>query len=471
MMFSLGLYLKSPFRGLGYTMNYLLAVNWGEVGVKAAQFILSFSILIVLHEFGHYITAKWFKCRVEKFYLFFNPWFSLWKKKKGETEYGLGWIPLGGYVKISGMIDESMDKEAMKLPPQPHEFRSKPAWQRLIIMLGGIIVNIVLAILIFIMILWVWGKEYMPPQSAKYGIVADSLSQTIGLKDGDMVLKVGGKDLKNILGLRGEMVYNKGEDIITVKRGDSILNLTYDDKLRRKLNSRDVAEFASVRIPFIVSNFGKKSAGEAAGLQKGDRIIGVNGTETLFYDECLDELKNKKNADVSIRLVRGNDTLVKAVKLNEDGKMLVYPEVDLKKLGFETQKVKYSFFGAIPAGFKECWSTLGKYMAGLRQLFTGKAKASESVGSVFSIGGIYPAEWDWHIFWTLTAVFSIILAFMNVLPIPGLDGGHALFTLAEMITGRKPSDKFLEYAQIVGMVLLLGLMAYALGLDIWRIFK
>jgi len=452
-------------------MNYLLAINWGEVGIKAAQFILSFSILIVLHEFGHYITAKWFKCRVEKFYLFFNPWFSLWKKKKGETEYGLGWIPLGGYVKISGMIDESMDKDAMKLPPQPYEFRSKPAWQRLIIMLAGIIVNIILAILIFIMILWVWGKEYLPPQNARYGIVADSLSQKIGFKDGDIVLKVGGKDVKNILHIRKDIVYNEGQDIITVKRGDSLVDLTYDDNLRRKLNSRDVEEFASVRIPFIVSRFTKSSTAKTAGIEKGDRIMAVDGNEISYYNDFFKHVKGKKDVDISIKLLRGTDTLIKIVRLNEEGRMGVGPETDLKKLGFATEKIRYNFLQAIPAGFNECWITLGNYMKGLKQLFSGKAKASESVGSVFSIGGIYPGIWDWQIFWTLTAVFSIILAFMNILPIPGLDGGHALFTLAEMITGRKPSDKFLEYAQIVGMVLLLGLMAYALGLDIWRIFK
>ncbi|HMK24851.1 MAG TPA: RIP metalloprotease RseP [Chitinophagaceae bacterium] len=452
-------------------MHNLLAINWSIVGVKAAQFILSFSILILLHEFGHYITAKWFKCRVEKFYLFFNPWFSLWKKKKGETEYGIGWIPLGGYVKISGMIDESMDKEAMKQPPQPYEFRSKPAWQRLIVMLGGVIVNIILAILIFIAILWVWGKEYLPPVNAKYGITADSLAQKTGLRDADIVLKVGGKDVKNILRLKADIVYNEGPDVITVRRGDSIVDLSYDDKLRRKLNSRDAGDFASIRIPFIVSKFSKGSTGEKAGLQKGDRIIAVDNIPALYHNEYLNLVKEKKDADISMTVVRGGDTMMKSAHLDKDGKLGVYPETDLKKLGFVTEKIKYSFLKAIPAGFNECWSTLSNYMKGLKQLFSGKAKASESVGSVFSIGSIYPGEWDWQIFWTLTAIFSIILAFMNVLPIPGLDGGHALFTLSEMITGRKPSDKFLEYSQIVGMVLLLGLMAYALGLDIFRMFK
>ncbi len=453
------------------TMNYLLAINWGEVGVKAAQFILSFSILIVLHEFGHYITAKWFKCRVEKFYLFFNPWFSIWKKKKGETEYGLGWIPLGGYVKISGMIDESMDKEAMKQPAQPYEFRSKPAWQRLIIMLGGIIVNIILAILIFIMILWVWGEKYMPPSSAKYGIVADSLAQKIGLRNGDMILKVGGKEVRDILNMRGEVVYNEGEKTITVQRGDSILNLEYDKSTVRKLNTRDAGSFISVRVPFVIDKFAKNSTAEKAGVKAGDRIIAVNDIPTLYYDEFTKLMKDKGKEKISLSVIRNSDTLAIAVELDEKGKLGAWPVDDYKKLGFSLAVKKYSFFQAIPAGFNKCWSTLGKYMKGLKQLFNGNAKASESVGSVFSIGGIYPGVWDWHIFWTLTAVFSIILAFMNVLPIPGLDGGHALFTLVEMITGRKPSDKFLEYAQIVGMVLLLGLMAYALGLDIFRMFK
>ena len=452
-------------------MNTLLSIDWGTVGIKAAQFILSFSILILLHEFGHYITARWFKCRVEKFYLFFNPWFSLWKKKKGDTEYGIGWIPLGGYVKISGMIDESMDKEQMKQPAQPHEFRSKPAWQRLIIMLGGIMVNILLAILIFIIILWVWGKEYLPPLNAKYGIMADSLAKKAGLKDGDIILQVGGKDVKNILRIRGDIVYNEGPTIITVRRNDSLVNLHYEENILRKLNSRDAGDFASVRIPFIISKFSKNSAAEKAGLQKGDRIIGVDNVPSLYHNEYLDLVKDKKNVDVSLAVLRGNDTLLKSVRLDENGKLGVIIETDFKKLGFVTEKTTYSFFGAIPAGFNECWSTLGNYLKGLKQLFNGKAKASESVGSVFSIGGIYPGEWDWHIFWTLTAVFSIILAFMNILPIPGLDGGHALFTFAEMVSGRKPSDKFMEYSQIAGMVLLLGLMAYALGLDIFRMFK
>lgn len=453
-------------------MTQLLAIEWGTIGIKAAQFILSFSILILLHEFGHFITARWFKARVEKFYLFFNPWFSLWKTKKGETEYGLGWIPLGGYVKISGMIDESMDKEAMKLPPQPYEFRAKPAWQRLIIMLGGIIVNIILAILIFIMILWVWGERYMPPASAKYGIHADSLAKASGFRDGDMVTHVGNVPVKDILNLRGQIVYNEGPAIVKVQREGSTVEIPYSNDLVRKLNTRNAGSFVSLRVPFIVKSFSSRSGAEKAGVKKGDRIIGVDSVPLLYHNEFIEYMRDQKgDRTVSLKVLRGNDSLSLPVLLDANGKIGAWPVTEFDELGFHSEKKKYGFFEAIPAGFKKCWTTLGKYVQGLKQLFNGKAKASESVGSVISIGSIYPDKWDWQIFWTLTAVFSIVLAFMNVLPVPGLDGGHALFTIVEMITGKKPSDKFLEYAQIVGMVLLLGLMAYALGLDIFRMFK
>ena len=449
----------------------ILAIDWSVVGIKAGQFILSFSILIVLHELGHFLPAKWFKCRVEKFYLFFNPWFSLFKKQKGETEYGIGWIPLGGYVKISGMIDESMDKEQMKQPAKSWEFRSKPAWQRLIIMLGGVTVNIILAIVIFIMILWVWGKEYLPPENAKYGIVADSLAQTIGLKDGDIVTRIGQKPLEDITNLRGQIILNEEANTVDVKRGDSLITMKYDnDRIVKALNTRKANNFATLRLPFIVSTFSKNSGGEKAGLQKGDRIIGVDTKNTNYYHEFIGQMKGKKNETISLKVLRANDTLSLPVTL-EEGKIGAYALGNPDSLGFVYKTRKYNFLQAIPGGFTLCWETLGNYLTGLRQLFSGKAKASESLGSVISIGNIFPNQWNWQSFWKLTAIFSIILAFMNVLPIPGLDGGHALFTLSEIITGRKPGDKFMEYAQMVGMVLLLGLMAYALGLDIWRIFR
>ena len=447
----------------------LLAIDWSAVPIQAAQFIASFSILILLHEFGHFITAKWFGCRVEKFYLFFNPWFSLFKKKIGETEYGIGWIPLGGYVKISGMIDESMDKEQMKQPPQPHEFRSKPAWQRLIIMLGGVIINVILAIIIFIFILWVWGKDYLPPANAKYGLVPDSLAQTVGLKDGDVILKVDTNTVKDLMSIKGQIILNEATSL-TVNRGDSLVVLKLDEGLIRKLNTRSSGSFVTLRAPFIVKRFGEDSPSEKAGVLPEDRIIGINNIATPWFHEAQRAIKDKKNETVQVKILRGSDTITKSIRLDKNAKLGVVAKA-YEEVGFKTEIEKYTFLEAIPAGFKECWSTLGRYITGFRQLFTGKAKPSESLGSVLSIGGIYPPFWDWQIFWTLTAVFSIILAFMNILPIPGLDGGHALFTLAEMVTGRKPSDKFLEYAQMVGMVLLIGLMAYAMGLDVWRLFK
>ncbi len=450
----------------------LLVIDWASVGVKTLQFILSFSILVVLHEMGHYLPAKWFKCRVEKFYLFFNPWFSLIKKKIGETEWGIGWIPFGGYVKIAGMVDESMDKEAMKLPPKPDEFRAKKAWQRLIIMLGGVTVNVILAIVIFIGIMWYWGEEYLPAKNVKYGIVADSLGQKIGLKDGDLILKVGEKPVKNALKYAGEVILSDAKNLTISRNGvDTVIELPTD--FTRWLNSTKGERFVDIRLPFVVDEFSKTiSNAEKAGFKKGDKVIAIDAVATPFFNDCKVALKAKSNQTVSITVIRNDkDTVNIKVAVNEEGRVGMNPVSGLDKLGFVVETKHYTFIEAIPAGFKACWESLGRYITGIKQLFNGKAKASESLGSVISIGNIFPGVWDWHSFWTLTALFSIILAFMNVLPIPALDGGHALFCIIEIITGKKPSDKFMEYAQMVGMISLLGLMVYALGLDVWRIFK
>lgn len=448
----------------------LLAIDWSAVGVKAAQFILSFSILVILHELGHFLPAKWFKCRVEKFYLFFNPWFSLFKKKIGETEYGLGWIPLGGYVKISGMIDESMDKEQMKQPAQPWEFRSKPAWQRLIIMLGGVTVNVILAIIIFIMITWVWGEQYLPPQNVKYGIAADSLGRTMGLKDGDVIYKVGSEHVKDEFTITREILTKDAQNL-TVLRDGQMVDLTVPTTMLKSLSKTKGAELFSIRFPAIADTFSKESNAKKAGIRKGDKLIGVDSISTVYFQDFQREIRKRKNNNVVITALRGDDTVRINVKVNEEGMVGIAPLADMKKLGFQAETKNYSFLEAIPAGFDRCWETLGNYVTGLKQIFTGRVAAKDSLGSVISIGNIFPGIWDWESFWKLTAIFSIILAFMNVLPIPGLDGGHALFTIYEMITGHKPSDKFIEYAQMVGMVLLLGLMLYAFGLDIWRLFK
>jgi regulator of sigma E protease len=446
----------------------LLAIDWAAVGVKAGQFILSFSILVVLHELGHFLPAKWFGCRVEKFYLFFNPWFSLWKKKVGETEYGLGWIPLGGYVKISGMIDESMDKEQMKQPAQPYEFRSKPAWQRLIIMLGGVTVNVILALIIFIMITWVWGERYIPMQNLKYGVYADSLGRKIGVQDGDKIIAVAGKPVERV-GTVGSKVVLEEAKSLTVNRGGQILELKIPEGFVKQLNDNKMGGFTYIRYPLIVDSILKNAKISNGNVQKNDVLIRFNEKE-IVYNTDLFSLRDYKNKNANLVFLRnGNDTVRVIVAFDEKGQNAIAFKSPDEVLG--TKHLSYSFGKSIPRGIERCGETLSMYVTGIKQLFTGKANPNESVGSVISIGNIFPGVWDWQSFWALTGIFSIILAFMNVLPIPGLDGGHALFTIYEMITGRKPSDKFMEYAQMVGMVLLLGLMLYAFGLDIWRLFK
>lgn len=450
----------------------LLAIDWSGGLVQAGQFILSFSILVVLHELGHFFPAKWFGCRVDKFYLFFNPWFSLWKKKIGQTEWGIGWVPFGGYVKIAGMVDESMDKEQMKLPPAADEFRAKPAWQRLIIMVGGVVVNVLLAIIIFIGIIWVWGEENLPAKNLKYGIVADSLGKTMGLKDGDVITKIGNEEVKNTIDkkMAGLLILSDAKTV-TVLRDGATIELPVPADFIKKLNKNKGEGFASVRIPFVIDKFSKLSTAEHAGIKPGDRIISVDSLATPYFNDYQAAIKGKKNQKLTIGVIRNNDTLKIPVELNNDGKIGVHNSGDLTKLGFSIETRKYSFIEAIPVGYKLCWSSLDRYITGIKQLFNGKANPNDSLGSVLSIGSVYSKVWDWQSFWTLTALFSIILAFMNILPIPALDGGHALFCIIEIITGKKPSDKFMEYAQTAGMILLLSLMVYALGLDFWRLFK
>jgi len=446
----------------------LLAINWAEVGVKAGQFILSFSIIVVLHELGHYLPAKRFKCRVEKFYLFFNPWFSLVKKKIGETEYGLGWIPFGGYVKISGMIDESMDKDQLKQPAQPWEFRSKPAWQRLIIMVGGVTVNVLLAIFIFIGIMWVWGEKYIPMENLKYGVYADSLGKKIGIQDGDKITAVAGKRIERIGTVGSEIIMNDAK-VITIERDGKLIDLPLPAGFISQLNKNKLGGFTYVRYPLIVDSILPKAKILKGTLQKGDTLIGINSTRIEYSTDLL-RLDPPKNKSARLTFLRSKDTVSAEVFFDPSGDYFIaFKPID-EMLG--SKQIKYSFLESIPAGFNRCWETLGRYIQNLKLLFTSKElKVRDSLGSVLSIGNTFGGTWDWQSFWTLTAIFSIILAFMNILPIPALDGGHALFTVYEMITGHKPSDKFIEYAQMGGMVLLLGLMAYALGLDIFRLFK
>ena len=435
-----------------------------EILVKAGQLILSLSILVVLHELGHFIPAKLFKARVEKFYLFFDPWFSLFKKKKGDTEYGIGWLPLGGYVKISGMVDERMDRQQLAKPPEPWEFRSKPAWQRLIIMIGGVTVNIILGFLIYAMMLWHWGETYLPTKNVTYGVTVDSLAGTIGLKDGDKVLGVNGEPVENFAAIPKEIILKEAKSL-QVDRNGQQLNIPIPAGFIRQM-IKQKATLVSVRMPFIVDTVQPKSAAEKAGFRKGDQLLTVEGKPTYYFHEFVKAVQSNKEKTIPVQVLRGGDTLQLLASVPKTGVLGMGPN-PAKVFSFNTRH--YTFFEAIPAGFAKCIEKLVDYVTQLRLIFVSKeVKASESLGGFLSIGNLFPGEWDWFSFWEMTALLSIILAFMNILPIPALDGGHVLFLLYEMITGRKPSEKFLEYAQIVGMVVLFGLLLYANGLDIWR---
>lgn len=439
-----------------------------EVVIRIAQFLLSLSILVILHEMGHFFFAKLFKTRVEKFYLFFNPWFSLLKFKKGETEYGIGWLPLGGYVKISGMIDESMDIEQMKQPAQPYEFRAKPSWQRLLIMIGGVLVNFLLALVIYSMVLYVWGEEYLPTQNAKYGISCDSLALQTGLKNGDKIVSIDNKPVENFRDIMPDIVLNYSKSI-QVNRNGEIVNIPLPDSLIANLIKKP-KDFIQPRIPFFVEDFPKNSPAKEAGILKGDQIVGVNSVKTPFFDEFRSEITKYKNKEVTVAVIRNNAPVNVKVKVSEEGTIGVAALGDLSRL-FELKKIEYGFWESIPAGINKGVTTLSDYIKQFKLIFTPKTKAYESLGGFITIGKIFPGEWDWQAFWTLTAFLSIILAFMNILPIPALDGGHVMFLLYEMITGRKPGDKFLEYAQIVGLVILFSLLIYANLNDVFRLFN
>jgi regulator of sigma E protease len=447
----------------------LLSINWAETGIKAAQFIVSFSIIVVLHELGHFFPAKWFKCRVEKFYLFFNPWFSLFKKKIGETEWGLGWVPFGGFVKISGMIDESLDKEQMKEPPQPWEFRSKPAWQRLIIMVGGVIVNLFLGIFIYAMMLWYWGEEYVPSNKFKYGVYADSLAQSIGLKDGDVLTRVDGEYVEQFNKVPMKVIFG-GAKTLQVERDGKSINIPIPENFPSTLIKYKTINFIEMRVPFTrIDSVHPKSLAMEAGMKKGDKIIAVNDMPVVYFHEFRRHIKRNSEKEIAVKYLRGTDTLLANFKLKKDA-ILGVGNAPINEL-FEVKTIKYGFWESFPAGFNKSIETLKFYWLQLKLIFGGKVNTNESLGSVLSIGKMYSPQWDWQQLWALTAFFSLVLALMNILPIPALDGGHAMFTLFEMISGRKPSDKFIERAQMVGMVLLLGLMVYALGLDVFRVFK
>ncbi len=435
--------------------------------IKAAQLLLSLSILVILHEFGHFIFAKLFRCRVEKFYLFFDPWFSLFKFQKGETEYGVGWLPLGGYVKISGMIDESMDKEQMKMPPQPWEFRSKPTWQRLLIMVGGVLFNLILALVLYSMILFTWGEEYLPTQNAKYGIVVSETGRQIGLQNGDKIISVDGKKIESFTKIIPTIVLDDAQ-FIEIQRDSQRITLPIKKEIIPKLLTDK--NIITLRVPYAckIMAFAKQSPARDAGLELGDEILSVDSLQFRYYDQFVEHLAASKGTEVKMEIKRNGVISTRKVLVAASGIIGIQPAYSLEGV-FEYRTIRYSLAESIPAGISKGYHAIGDYLKQFKLLFSPQTKAYESLGGFIAIGNIFPSVWDWESFWNLTAFLSIILAVMNILPIPALDGGHVLFLLYEIVTRRKPSDKFMEYAQIAGMILLFSLLLYANGNDIFKL--
>lgn len=442
-----------------------------EVVIKLSQFLLSLSLLIVLHELGHFIPAKLFKTKVEKFYLFFDIKYSLFKKKIGETVYGIGWLPLGGYVKIAGMIDESMDKEQMAEPPKPWEFRSKPAWQRLIIMLGGVTVNFILAIIIYIGMAYVYGETYIANSEVKDGVaVVNPVAEDLGFKDGDKILKLDGKEVEKFNDVAYDVLFAK---TVTIERNGTVQDINLPIDLIDKLMDGEKAPLVSLRYPFVVAKLDDSSVNKDV-LKKGDVIVSINGQETKYADEVIAIAESNKGKTFNAVVFRDEKEVPVKIGFNEEGKLGVMRSSlslsNLEKLGYyKISQEKYGFFESVPAGLKRSKDELSKYFTQLKAIFTPSTGAYKGVGGFYAIFDIFPNTWSWEAFWNITALLSIMLGVMNLLPIPALDGGHVMFLLYEMITGRKPGDKFMEYAQITGFVILISLVLLVNGNDIFKL--
>jgi len=435
--------------------------------IFALQLLLSLSLLIILHEGGHFLPAKLFKTRVEKFYLFFDPYFSVLKKKIGETEYGIGWLPLGGYVKISGMVDESMDKDQMSQPAQPWEFRSKPAWQRLIIMIGGVVVNVIVGIIIYSAILFSYGKEIIPSENATYGVHCNPLMYHYGFRDGDKIVALDGVKPESFLAINKQMILDDPKQVTIDRMGEEMIITLPDDFGQLLVDSGIKSGAFSLRIPFVVDSVVPENPAFHAGILRGDSIVGVNGLYSPYFQEIAKELRNNKSKVVRMHIVRDGNTLSLPVAVSEKGTIGLSPRSLENYIGVDT--VQYSLLEAIPGGFHEAWETVTDYTSQLRFLFS--KTGAKQVGGFVTFAKLFPEEWDWWAFWERTAFISLVLAFMNILPIPALDGGHVMFLLWEMITGKAVSQKILERSQIVGMILLLGLMLYGNGMDIFRVIS
>ena len=439
-----------------------------ETLIQAAQFFLSLSFLIVLHELGHFIPAKLFNTRVEKFYLFFDPYFSLFKKKIGGTEYGIGWLPLGGYVKISGMIDESMDTEHLNAEPQPWEFRSKPAWQRLIIMVGGVAVNVLLAMVIYAMILFTWGDDYLKTENLKYGIECSDLAKEIGFQNGDKILTIDGVYYENFSEIPEAILISGASEVLVDRNGETV-SISIPSNLIERFIDKNESRFIGMAWPYIAQKFHDGSLAQAAGVLVGDQLIAINGQKTLYFSEYVKTLPSLAGQEIQLSVLRGLDTLHYDMMLGETGKIGVYCTPPSELISYDHRD--YGFFESFPAGTAMALDKLDSYVQQMKLIFNPETGAWKGLGGFISIGKQYSPEWDWFSFWNFTAFLSIILAFMNILPIPALDGGHVMFLLGEMITGRKPSDKLLEYAQVTGFLILIALLLLANGNDIIKLFN
>ena len=490
--------------------------------IRALQLILSLSILVVLHELGHFAFSRLFKVRVEKFYMFFNPTFSLvrakkidgkwnikffaknvpanerpkldadgdkmidakgkqvmepmpltelpkgdWRKYPDNTEWGIGWLPLGGYCKIAGMVDESMDSAQMAQEPQPWEFRSRSVWQRLPIIIGGVLVNFILAMAIYAAVLFTWGQEYLPLQNAKYGLQFSKTLLNSGFQNGDNIVKVDGLPVEHRADLI-EKILIDGKQSVTVSRDSQLLDLKLPSDFAQQVLAAGETNFVSIRFPFVVEEITSGSPASNAKLQPGDSIIGINGKSMYIFQDIASELDASRNSQISINFIRKGNPMETKLQLNDDAKLGVGLRPDFNFI--ESKRIEYGFFASIPAGINLGWETLTSYVKQLKLAFT--KEGSKQMGGFGSIGKMFPPTWDWQVFWSMTALLSVILAFMNFLPIPALDGGYVMFLIYEMITGRKPNDKFLEYAQTTGMLLLFALLLFANGNDIFKaIFK